>query len=292
MEFWLLHCNPRLYRISAYLRDHSEFVYWNTSKGNQENQITIHDVVFVFRSLGDKTEEGGIIAVGRVEEGGTPKGQVKRRDFRDFGDRYWKEPAHKLDDSAQVGIGLFEVRLGPEMGMLKRDNLLKMDPGLECQKVIRNPRWKTWVRLGENDGKRLCYFWDHPENGFAGGDTAREPLFEGRFRAVSLGSYERNPFARARCIAEHGCRCVVCEIDFEREYGEWGRGFIHVHHVKPLSENRGEREVDPVTDLRPLCPNCHAMVHRDRKKPCSLEDLKKRRREACERRSGGGIQRT
>ncbi len=35
-----------------------------------------------------------------------------------------------------------------------------------------------------------------------------------------------------------------------------GEGFIHVHHLKPLSEVGYEYRVDPIRDLRPVCPNC------------------------------------
>ena len=55
---------------------------------------------------------------------------------------------------------------------------------------------------------------------------------------------------------------MVCGFEFGDQYGEWGEGFIHVHHVVPLAK-RGERyEVDPVHDLVPVCANCHAMLHR------------------------------
>ena len=37
--------------------------------------------------------------------------------------------------------------------------------------------------------------------------------------------------------------------------------YIHVHHLYPLSEAGEEHEVDPATDLRPVCPNCHAVLH-------------------------------
>jgi 5-methylcytosine-specific restriction protein A len=29
----------------------------------------------------------------------------------------------------------------------------------------------------------------------------------------------------------------------------------------PLSEVSDEYEVDPIADLRPICPNCHAVLH-------------------------------
>ena len=55
---------------------------------------------------------------------------------------------------------------------------------------------------------------------------------------------------------------MVCEFNFEAFYGERGKGFIHVHHLSSLAEIGQEYEVDPVNDLRPVCPNCHAMLHR------------------------------
>jgi 5-methylcytosine-specific restriction protein A len=51
-------------------------------------------------------------------------------------------------------------------------------------------------------------------------------------------------------------------MDFEKMYGELGRGFIHIHHVVPISTIGKEYLLDPVKDLVPVCPNCHAMLHR------------------------------
>lgn len=98
-------------------------------------------------------------------------------------------------------------------------------------------------------------------------------FIEGATRQVSINRYERNPEARLRCIAHYGCSCVVCGFDFEHVYGELGSGFIHVHHIKPLSEIQSEYHIDPITDLRPLCPNCHAMIHHAAK-IISIEELK------------------
>ena len=41
-----------------------------------------------------------------------------------------------------------------------------------------------------------------------------------------------------------------------------GKNFIHVHHIKPLSEIDKEYKINPIQDLRPVCPNCHAMLHK------------------------------
>lgn len=84
---------------------------------------------------------------------------------------------------------------------------------------------------------------------------------EGKGKQV-LSTSERNPKLRARAIEVHGLTCMACNFNFKETYGDWGAGFIHVHHTKPLSNDQGEREIDPVKDRIVLCPNCHSMVRR------------------------------
>jgi len=73
---------------------------------------------------------------------------------------------------------------------------------------------------------------------------------------------ERSPANRAACIAVHGSRCIICGLDMGSVYGELGEQYIHVHHLNPLAFLDGPRPVDPRTDLVPVCPNCHSMLHR------------------------------
>jgi 5-methylcytosine-specific restriction enzyme A len=84
---------------------------------------------------------------------------------------------------------------------------------------------------------------------------------EGALRRVYVNAYERNPDARAACIAHYGPSCVVCGFNFGAVYGPLAEGFTHVHHLKPLSEIGEEYQVDPIADLRPVCANCHAIIH-------------------------------
>jgi hypothetical protein len=86
-------------------------------------------------------------------------------------------------------------------------------------------------------------------------------LVEGAVRTVTINAYERNPEARQRCIAAHGSSCCICGFNFGAVYGSDAEGYIHVHHILPLSEIGCEYVVDPFEDLRPVCPNCHAVLH-------------------------------
>lgn len=89
-----------------------------------------------------------------------------------------------------------------------------------------------------------------------------DQYFEGASISISVNSYERNTQARTKCLDHHGYKCAVCLFDFEDFYGDIGKKFIHVHHIIPLSEIRKEYQLDPIMDLVPVCPNCHAIIHR------------------------------
>jgi 5-methylcytosine-specific restriction protein A len=97
-------------------------------------------------------------------------------------------------------------------------------------------------------------------------------LLEGQKKKVFVNAFERNPEARSRCIEHYGAICAVCQFDFEKTFGEIGKGFIHVHHLVPLASLKKEYEVDPIEDLRPVCPNYHAMLHK-RNPPFEIEQL-------------------
>ena len=104
-------------------------------------------------------------------------------------------------------------------------------------------------------------------------EVAETPtLFEGAVSRVTVNAYERNPEARWRCIEHYGTSCCVCGFGFGAVYGEVAEGYIHVHHLRPLSEVGGQYVVDPVADLRPVCPNCHAVIH-STKPPRTIEQV-------------------
>ena len=90
--------------------------------------------------------------------------------------------------------------------------------------------------------------------------ATEEKFWEGAMRRVTVNAYERDPRARAACLSHYGPSCSICGFDFMIEFGENTRG-IHVHHLRPLAEIREGYIVDPVADLRPVCPNCHAVIH-------------------------------
>lgn len=105
-------------------------------------------------------------------------------------------------------------------------------------------------------------------------EIARPQMYsEEATKQVMVNAYERDPDARAACIAHYGARCQVCGFDFEAQYGERGRGVMDVHHLKPLAEIEPGYQVDPVQDFRPVCPNCHTIIHKE-KVPLSMAETR------------------
>lgn len=96
---------------------------------------------------------------------------------------------------------------------------------------------------------------------------------EGKTKKVLVNSYERNPVARKKCIEHFGLNCQVCDFNFKEKFGDLGKDFIHVHHKIDIATIGNEYSVNPLTDLIPVCPNCHSMLHK-RKPAYSISELK------------------
>ena len=100
-----------------------------------------------------------------------------------------------------------------------------------------------------------------------------ELYVEGLAKKISVNIYERCAEARKKCLDHYGFHCSVCSFDFKKFYGDLGEDYIHVHHIVPIAEIRKKYVLDPVKDLMPVCPNCHAMIHRTQP-ALTIEQLK------------------
>lgn len=86
--------------------------------------------------------------------------------------------------------------------------------------------------------------------------------------------YERNNKNRDAAIKIHGTKCRVCGFDFYEFYGDLGKNYIEVHHIKPLFKDENEVIINPKEDLITVCSNCHRMIHRRKDNILSPEELK------------------
>lgn len=156
---------------------------------------------------------------------------------------------------------LFQVDGGYEFGGSEGDDYFHQRPVREVQGLNGEEVWKRIGGLGPgspyNTVIACASNLTSPD-----GPLEREATYsEGKKSDVIQTRRERDPGARKACLEAHGTCCSVCDLDFGKMYDGHGEGYIHVHHLNPLSEADGERKVDPIRDLRPVCPNCHAMIH-------------------------------
>jgi hypothetical protein len=100
-----------------------------------------------------------------------------------------------------------------------------------------------------------------------------EKYVEGRIYDVTMRHRERSREARAACLAAYGFSCYVCGLNLRAQYVGLATEVIHVHHEEPLAGAPREREFDPVATMKPVCPNCHAVIHA-REPPYSITEVK------------------
>jgi 5-methylcytosine-specific restriction protein A len=98
-------------------------------------------------------------------------------------------------------------------------------------------------------------------------------LPEGAVTRIPVNRYERSRYNRSLCINFHGIDCKACGMNFVNIYGVLGNGFIHVHHIVPVSKLGANYIINPIKDLVPVCANCHAMLHKT-DPPMTVDELK------------------
>lgn len=225
------------------------------SCGNS-NRLQHGDRVFFIR-LGQETK--GIFASGYVIQGSHE-------------DLHWDNGKASSGETAMFVKVRFDALLSPAKGDALPRHLLDEEPfremhwdiqmsGVQVPNSVTSELEKVWERFSNS-----LSFLSPEEN------LDNNAHYEGAVEQVTVDAYERNSKARKSCVEHYGLSCFVCGFDFNSVYGELGDGFIHVHHLRPLSEIKQAYQVNPINDLRPVCPNCHAMIHR-RTPPLSIEEL-------------------
>ncbi len=206
------------------------------------------------------------------------------------GAKYW---AHRFLRSVRKNGGLATAKrmLGPRTTgqRVGLNALLKAGkPELTMESVILEPRFAPLFTDAELEAarQRLVDFRRKMKSGQHDEDRLYpdelEPgatYSEGARRLVRVNAFERDRRAREACLAHYGFLCSACGVDFAKTYGPVGKNFIHVHHLRPIALTDTEYELNPIADLRPVCPNCHAMLHRP-ERLLTIDELKQRIKKA------------
>lgn len=231
MNYWILPWNKEVYDLPRCLKDFG-FVEWR-----QKNKLEVGDIVFLYCSNPHRQ----IMYMMRVSKINIPYNDT-------INDEYLFNYGYELKTTDFYAR--FEPIESASVGNTELSYARLRELGIKSQ-------FQGGIRVPDNI---LTHILENFDVVF---DDLEQTYTEGAAHSQSVISYERSSQARQACLDKYGYTCQVCETNFEQKYGEVGKNFIHVHHIDFISAKGGEtHEVDPINDLIPVCPNCHAMLHR------------------------------
>ncbi len=233
--YWLLASNDKIFKLEECLSETSE-VDWH---GNCNPKIG--DIVFIYRTKPIQR----ICYMMEVTKVNIPYHETITDE------KYWGEKHEPTPSRPEVSFRLKKLKETTSQSL----HLTELQK-LGMKGVPQGPR-----KLSEDLVNYILSVFESEENVYDEFEND-EGYYEGALKKVYVNHYERDREARNKCIEAHGCKCSVCGMDFGKMYGELGQGFIHVHHIVPISKIGKEYKIDPINDLVPVCPNCHAMLHR------------------------------
>lgn len=251
MTNWIISANPNKYDIARSF-EHYSYIDWR-----QKNNFQVGDIVFIYVSSPDNMVQYKCTVLD------TNRTYPNIRDDK----RYFKNP-----DEYQKSIkGKFVRLLLSEMinnSALSYKNLKSKGLKSKMQGPMTiNGTLLDYISINFSDNFQKEIFPELIDD--------KDTLFEGIKKQILVNRYERSSMARKKCLEHHKPICAVCDMNFVQIYGEIGKDFIHIHHLIPLHKIGKEYKIDYEKDLIPVCPNCHAMLHRkiEGKEP-SIEELK------------------
>ncbi|MCF2494286.1 HNH endonuclease [Dyadobacter chenhuakuii] len=168
----------------------------------------------------------------------------------------------------------FDILLNPDVdpilpydilnqGEFSKQNWLSQSSGISIRPNLVAELEALWFDFVSTQGLRNNPFTAQNE---------QHLYMEGASNQILVTKYERNIQARKRCLEHHGYSCMACKLNFRDRYGDVGKNYIHVHHKSQISKIGKSYSVNPLEDLVPVCPNCHAMIHQ-RQNPYTIEEV-------------------
>ncbi|MCF6213353.1 MAG: HNH endonuclease [Flavobacteriaceae bacterium] len=237
---WIISANSNIYDHSSSF-EHFGFIDWRQGK----NKFKIGDTVYIYCTRPLKMIQYKCL--------------VKKTDLNSSEIRndkeYWKDIDEYLKsiEGKFMRLKLIEQVSNDKMRLnALKENGLKSAPQGPIK--IKNNELLNYIETYFTDNYQTDYFPDLIS------EEGEE--YEGTKKTISVNKYERSSKARENAIEFHGLNCKVCGINFVNKYGKIGEDFIHIHHLIPIHEIGINYKIDYKTDLIPVCPNCHAMLHR------------------------------
>lgn len=239
MTNWIISANSQMYDHTSSF-EHYSFIDWRQGNVNFE----VGDIIFIY-----STRPTSMIQYKCIVE----KIDLYYPNIRDDKE-YWKD---KKEYNKSINGKFMRLKLIEQLHNEKLNLINLKINGLNAapQGPIKiKPKLLEYINSNFSDDNQTEIF---PE---MLGNTIVD--YEGVKKLVLVNKYERSSIARKKCIDFHGLDCKVCGMNFLKKYGEIGNDFIHIHHLTPIHKIGKQYKIDYKTDLIPVCPNCHSMLHR------------------------------
>ncbi len=253
---------------------------WNSKRWDWNDLGKMSDAVRAGRKTVDRWSCGRsrrlrignrafVIRLGEHPKGIFASGTISKNPYED---KHWEDKKAAAGETCYFVEIRFDTLLEPGADQILPRELLDDPP-------FSGMHWDTQmsgVAIPDEIAEQLEKLWVNYATGVSGWipeEVEEATILEGARHRIFVNAYERNPEARRKCVAHYGTNCSICGFDFGKEYGDVGKDLIHVHHLRQLSEIGKEYQIDPIRDLRPVCPNCHAIIHR-RKPAYSVREVR------------------
>ena len=212
-----------------------------------------------------KTTEKGLIILNRLEKLPDSSWGENYQKFNEATNLFKKE--YKLK-SRSIDWVLFHIK---KYVQITNDNLIVDNKMFELDEIDTSHGFEKYIKMNRIifNETLINQYPILPEE-----EITDKTYFEGSTKNISVNVYERNPEARKKCIDHYGTKCFICGFDFTEKYDKVKVGYIHVHHLKQLAIIKKEYKIDPIKDLIPVCPNCHAVIHLN-EPMFNIEEMKK-----------------
>ena len=248
---WVIPANPDIYDFSNSFNDYG-YIDWRQGK----NKFEIGNIIYIYCTLPIQKIQYKC----RVDKINLDVNTI--RDDKE----YWKnQNEYKKSLSGKfMRLNLVGQTLGSKLTYEKL-KLYGLNGPIQSARQLHQPLL-NYIQYNFGSSNQSEIFPDIIND--------NEEIFEGIKKKVTVNRYERSSIAKSKCIESSGVSCKVCKMNFFERYGDIGKEFIHVHHVIPIHTIDKEYVINYKEDLIPVCPNCHAMLHRKKNgKEISVSDL-------------------
>ena len=249
MAYYFYPNNDNLFDVDSAIKENEGIV------DIRYDDMKVGDVVFVNKSKPNNHIRYmmEVVAVGIYDDESISK-EKYWKDLDLFYQNYGNNVSIRLNLKKTFEVGIITKSVLQSYGMSAPFNVVRTIDNSIAEQIING------VDL-DDDSDGVSY-------------SNESDYYEGAMETVKMNRYERDRKAREECVRLKGCKCAVCGCDFEEYYGNVGKGFIHIHHVVPISSIGKEYKLDVRKDLVPVCPNCHYMLHHKKDGVYTVEELR------------------